>query len=137
MHPLSFQQAYQHTQVTTAAPEQLVVMLYDGIVRFLLRGQEQLAADQWAPATDSIGRAQDIITELLATLRADAGDGFATNLARLYEFWHWQLSQVIVRHDPALVDPVLAEVQDLRTAWQQAAQGLRAGRTPTAGVQGG
>lgn len=105
---------YRQTAIQTAPPEQLVVMLYDGAVRFL--EQAKLSLQDGKDATEPLGRAQDIIVELASSINRTAGE-VAENLARLYDFWiHWLL-QAQIRRDPAKVEEVLGMVRELREAW--------------------
>jgi flagellar protein FliS len=105
---------YRQTAIQTAPPEQLVVMLYDGAVRFL--EQAKLSLQDGKDASEPLGRAQDIIVELASSINRTAGE-VAENLARLYDFWiHWLL-QAQIRRDPAKVGEVLGMVRELREAW--------------------
>jgi flagellar protein FliS len=105
---------YRQTAIQTAPPEQLVVMLYDGAVRFL--EQAKVALQDGKDASEPLGRAQDIIVELASSINKAAGE-VADNLARLYDFWiHWLL-QAQIRRDPSKVEEVLGMVRELREAW--------------------
>lgn len=105
---------YRQTSIQTAPPEQLIVMLYDGAVRFL--EQAKAALREGEDASQPLGRAQDIMVELAGSLNRSAGP-IADNLAQLYDFWIHRLFQAQVRRDVALVDEVLSMVRDLREAW--------------------
>lgn len=114
---------YRQTAIQTAPPEQLVVMLYDGAVRFL--EQAKTALQEGKDASEPLNRAQDIVVELSASLNRSAGE-VAGNLARLYDFWlHWLLMAQIHR-DPAKVDEVLGMARELREAWGTIAQQRKA-----------
>ncbi len=119
---------YRQTSIQTAPPEQLVVMLYDGAIRFL--EQAKLAITDGRDASAPIGRAQDIIVELLASLDHSAGP-VADNLLRLYEFWIQRLFQASIRKDAAMVEEVAAMVRDLREAWATVAQQNKSQRAET------
>jgi flagellar secretion chaperone FliS len=113
---------YRQTAIQTAPPEQLVVMLYDGAVRFL--EQAKGALQDGKDASEPLVRAQDIIIELSSSLNRSAGD-VAGNLARLYDFWIQWLLQAQIRRDTAKVDEVLGMVRELREAWATVAQQQR------------
>lgn len=120
----SVYEQYRQTAIQTAPPEQLVVMLYDGAVRFL--EQAKVAIHDGQDASEPLARAQDIIVELTSSLNRSAGE-VSGNLARLYDFWlHWLLMAQIQR-DAAKVDEVLGMVRELREAWGSVAQQRRAG----------
>ena len=73
---------YTNHSAQTATPGQLVVMLYDGFLRFAAQGQAALASGEIEEAGKKLTRAQDIVTELRATLDMTQGV-IADNLASL------------------------------------------------------
>lgn len=113
---------YRQTSIQTAPPEQLVVMLYDGAIRFL--EQAKTAISEQRDPLPAIGRAQDIVVELLGSLDRSAGP-VADNLMKLYEFWIQRLFQASIRKDAAMVEEVAAMIRDLREAWATIAQQKR------------
>lgn len=118
----SLYEQYRQTSIQTAPPEQLVVMLYDGAIRFL--EQAKVAMRDGRDASDSIGRTQDILVELLASLNRSAGE-VSNNLSVLYEFWIQRLFQAMARRDVKMVDEVSTMVRDLRESWAAIAQQKR------------
>lgn len=105
---------YRQTAIQTAPPEQLVVMLYDGAIRFL--EQAKTGLHEGKDVAEPLSKAQDIIVELASSLNRTAGE-VADNLARLYDFWIQWLLQAQIRRDAAKVDEVLGMVRELREAW--------------------
>lgn len=122
---------YRQTAIQTAPQEQLIVMLYDGIVRFLEQARGSLVESK--DASVPIGRAQDIIIELATSLNRSAGE-VADNLARLYDFWLQWLLQAQIKRDPAKIDEILVMVRELREAWVTIAQQKRTGAQAPAGA---
>jgi flagellar secretion chaperone FliS len=122
---------YRLTAIQTAPPEQLVVMLYDGAIRFL--EQAKVALQEGKDASEPIGRAQDIIIELTVSLNQSAGE-ISNNLTRLYDFWLQWLLKAQIQRDPAPVDEVLGMVRELREAWGTIAQQRKAGTGVAAGA---
>lgn len=118
---------YRTTQVETASQDQLIVMLYDGALRFLKRGRDALQAGQPDKAGVHVGRAQAIITELLVTLDRDTGE-IADRLAGLYEFCLRTCTTALLRRDPAQIDQVESILRPLREAWAEAGRQLRSER---------
>lgn len=110
---------YRATQVTTATPPQLVLIVLDAVISRLqaaLGGLSEARVDQ---ASNAILRAQALIGELRLALRREAGP-VADNLDALYEFMQQRLVQANLRKDPALVSEVQGMVRELRRAWQEA-----------------
>jgi flagellar secretion chaperone FliS len=113
-------QNYRKATVETASPGKLVVMLYDGAIRFLTQAKEHLLAGQAKEAHFALVRAEDIISELMSSLDVDKGGEIASNLLALYEFMFMRLVDANVRKDPAPVDEVLEFLVTLRESWQRA-----------------
>lgn len=110
---------YRTTQVTTATPAQLVLIVLDAVVGRLqaaLTGLGEARADQ---ASNAILRAQALIGELRLALRREVGP-VADNLDALYDFMQQRLVQANLKKDAALISEVQGMVRDLREAWEQA-----------------
>ena len=84
-------QQYRTTAVETASPVQLVTMLYQGVLRFTLRGIQGIEQGNVQQAHDGLTRAQAIIMELAAHLDMAAGGEIAQNLNTLYLYTHQRL----------------------------------------------
>jgi flagellar protein FliS len=113
--------AYRQQSVLTATPGQLVVMLYDGCLRFLHQASYAMREDQRAVASDRLDRADAIVGELLATLDLEQGGVIASRLQGIYVFCHGQLLEARGANDPAPVDQVAELLGELREAWAQVA----------------
>ncbi len=87
---------YMEMQVQTAPAENLVLMLYDGALRFARQAQVDLTEGRMQDAHNDLTRAQDILGELMSSLNMDAGD-IAQNLFKLYEFIQYRLIVANVR----------------------------------------
>lgn len=112
-------QAYQINQVFTVPQEKLVLMLYDGALRFCRQGIMALEKKDYAGVNDNLIRAQEILGELIASLNFDAGE-IARNLYRLYEFMRWHLIQANVKKNVTMIKEVVELLQGLRDAWEEA-----------------
>jgi flagellar secretion chaperone FliS len=113
--------AYQQSSVLTAPPGQLVVMLYDGARRFLFQASSAMREGNGTVAHQRLRRAEDIITELLATLDHEQGGEIASRLAGLYTFFLAELSRARVEQDAGRVDFTHAQLGELREAWASVA----------------
>jgi len=110
-------QSYQHHAVLTAPPEQLVVMLYDGAVKFLRQTVAAMGIADFERAGRSQRRAEAIIDELLVTLDHDRGGDIAAGLRDLYLFCNRHLSEARVERAPDKVEQVAALLGELRESW--------------------
>jgi flagellar protein FliS len=119
-------QAYQTNSVFTASPEQLVVMLYDGALRFSRRALGAWEANDRAAATTAVGRVTAIVNELNATLDMDAGGEIAENLRSIYLFVTRHLLNSVAENDPQKLREAMNMLMDLREAFAEASKGARA-----------
>jgi flagellar secretion chaperone FliS len=118
--------AYHHNAVATAAPEQLVVMLFDGALRFSRRAVASFEAGQRPQATQNIARMSSIVNELNATLDMEAGGDIATNLRSIYSFINRHLIAAVRESDPHRVRQAANMLAELREAFAEAAKGVKA-----------
>lgn len=132
MNPYARPAAYRESSVLTASPEQLVVMLYDGALRFLRQTEAAFGEGAWRHGGDRLTRAEAIVDELLATLNMDAGE-LATRLQAIYVYCKRQMIEARLERDAAKIRTVIRLLDDLRDAWAQ----LAAGGSPTTTGGGG
>lgn len=112
--------SYRESAILTAPPEQLVIMLYDGIHRFLLQAAAAMRQDRHAEAGERLGRANAIIDELQCTLDLSAGV-VAERLSGIYVFCRSHLAEGLCERDPEKLDCVDVLLRELRDAWAHAA----------------
>jgi len=126
---------YRETQIGTAPPETLIVMLYDGAIRFLGLARDAIQGHRIEEANRLIGRAQAIITELACSIDFDAGP-LSHRLYGMYDYMRSRLVDANVRKDVEPLDEVVGMLSGLRDAWAAAAKSSRGGRA-TVVTQGG
>jgi flagellar protein FliS len=115
-------ETYFQTQTQTAAPGELVVMLYRGASRFLVTAIEALEAKDLQNASNHLLRAQAVITELLETLDLKRGGELGQNLMKIYEYMNHRLTDANMRKDPAPAREVEALLRELLPSWEQIAR---------------
>lgn len=125
-------EVYQRTQVDTASPVRLVVMLYDGAIRFLRQGQAAMQRGDREKQNHYLVRAQRIVTELASSLNMEAGGEIAANLMALYQFMHEQLVLANLQDDVDKVQEVREMMESLREVWSQVEVAVRNPSIPTA-----
>ena len=109
--------AYRQQSVMTASPGQLVVMLYDGALRFLLQAATAMRADDSLLADAKLRRAEAIIDELHVTLDKDRGGEIASRLEGIYVFCKRHLIEARIERDAGMIDKVSELLGELREAW--------------------
>ncbi|MGI6444450.1 MAG: flagellar export chaperone FliS [Candidatus Ozemobacteraceae bacterium] len=113
---------YKKTQIETATPENLILMLYDGALRFMGQAEEAFEEKNIERISNLLVRVQAIFSELLSSLDKEKGGEIAANLERLYLFFMRQLSEANVKKDPKPMLQIKPLVLDLRNTWEQAMQ---------------
>ena len=111
---------YQQTEVQTASPEKLLIMLYDGAIQFLNKAKIGIANKNIEEIHNNIIGAQKIISEFMNTLDMEVGGEVAQNLYNLYEYLHYRLVQANIKKDNDMVDEVLTHLKDLKQTWEEA-----------------
>jgi flagellar secretion chaperone FliS len=111
-------QKYQQTSVQTATPGQLLLMLYDGCIRFLNQAKQAIHDQNMEQAHINLVKAQNIITELMVTLNLDIP--ISHNLYQLYDFYKRQLIEANLKKTVEPIETTLAFFQDMRKTWAEA-----------------
>jgi len=110
--------AYQETSVTTQSKGRLIVLLYDGAIKFMKLAIKELEAGNYEAKGKYITKAQNIINELNAILDASAGGEIAVNLRKLYCFMNTRLSEANTKRDPQMIREVIALMEELNQSWK-------------------
>ena len=113
--------AYRQQSVMTATPGQLVVMLYDGCLRFLNQGAYAMREGNRLQAHARLSRAEAIIDELLSTLDLQQGGEIAGRLQSIYVFCRGHLLEARRDQDAGAIDTVARLLGELREAFAQVA----------------
>ena len=111
---------YTNHTAQTAGPGQLVVMLYDGFLRFAAQAKAAFERDDLGEAGNRLTRAQNIVTELRVTLDMTQGQ-IAERLAAIYDYVGERLTEARLRRDAAQIDEAVRCMADLRGAWAEIA----------------
>ena len=115
---------YRQTQIETASQLELIIMMYDGAIRFCNQGKTAIEEKKYNEANKLLQRAQDIVDELNVSLNMDAGE-IATHLRSLYDFINSKLVEANVRKDPALIDHAVGLLTELRSSWMALQKGQK------------
>ncbi len=118
-------QQYLQIKVSNASQEDLLIMLYDGLIQYIEEAIESLhgPVDKFRVA-NRIAWSIDILTELNRTLRQEANPELCTELKRLYLFFTRELSAALDELNSTRLEAILPLIQDLREAWDTAKRSL-------------
>jgi len=109
---------YQETSVTTQSKGRLIVMLYDGAIKFLKLAIKELEAGNYQAKGQYLCKARGIINELNVVLDMDGGSEIASNLRKLYNFMNNHLSQANIKRDPQMIREVIDMMEGLNQSWK-------------------
>ncbi len=110
--------AYQDNTVSTQSKGRLIVMLYDGAIKFMRLAIKELETNNYEEKGHYINKAQDIINELNVVLDMDAGGEIATNLRKLYCFMSNRLSEANIKREPQMIRDVIKLMEELNQSWK-------------------
>ena len=122
---------YLVTEVMTAPPQKLQLMLIDAAIRFAVKAKEQWRTGASAEAGESILRCQEIITQILAGLRPEADRTLAGKISAIYGFVFRCLVAAHLRSDASKLDEAISVLQVERETWQELC--IRLADAPAAG----
>lgn len=111
--------AYKSTQVETASREQILLMLYDGCIKYMEQARDTMAEEQFERSHQKLIKAQDIVTELMASLEMDVGGQIAEDLYNLYDYVLHNLVQANVEKNVNRIESVLPVMRDLFDTWTE------------------
>jgi flagellar secretion chaperone FliS len=119
-------QSYRQVATTTASPGQLILMLYDGALRFLERARAGFSMDDPLEFNQTINnnilKAQAIVQELNHSLNMEAGGEYAATMRRLYGYLDLRLSEANQYKRETELEEVSKHLVVLRDAWKEMLQ---------------
>ena len=123
MQLAQYAKSYKAAAVTTAPPGQLVLMLFDGSLRFLAAARYGFDVEEIARRHEQIHnnliRTQKILCELQCSLDLAAGGEFAKTMWALYDFMRDQLQRANLKKEKEPIGVVEKIIGELRDAWAQ------------------
>ncbi len=113
-----YSKAYQKAAVNTLDQRKMIVLLYDGAIKFLSIAVNKLASGDGYESHVNMMRGKSIIAELLASLDMDRGGDIALNLQRLYAYMFNELIEANLERDVERIKQVVEMLKQLRDAWK-------------------
>lgn len=118
----TYMNQYQNNQVQTASPEKILIMLYDGAIRFCRQAIQAMDDGDKAVQAEKISRTMAIVCEFANTLDHEIGGEIAADLDALYSFITRELTRANLEGDRKALETVDDLLSGLRETWVEAAQ---------------
>lgn len=112
-------QAYKKTQVSTASQGDLLIMLFEGAIRFSNQAIDAINESNFSLANEKLLRVQDIMTELTSALKRDVGE-IAENLYQLYSYITQLLVDANIKKDIIKIEQAINLLTELCDTWREA-----------------
>ncbi|WP_127580309.1 flagellar export chaperone FliS [Paenibacillus koleovorans] len=126
------QSKYFENSIQTASKEQLLIMLYNGAIRFCKTAIEAMKQQRYDEVHTNIVKAQNIISEFVITL--DRNAPVADSLLQLYDYYNHLLVTANMNKDTASIEQVIGFLTEMRDTWVEAAKLAKTAPAP-AGVK--
>lgn len=124
---------YQTNNITTASPEKLMIMLFDGAIQFLQKAKTAIEEKNFKDRTANIASARNIIRELMRTIDLENGNNVSKSLFVLYNKMATKLIKANVSKNAMLIDEVLEDLSNIRWGFQKAIE-IQSGLTTVESV---
>jgi flagellar secretion chaperone FliS len=118
-------QQYKKTSILSASKEQILLMLYEGAIKFTKLGIQAAEQKHIAERGKNILRAYDIVMELNATLDHKVGGELSKQLEQLYTFMMDQYTKANISGDPEPLKANVKILENLYDGWKQAIDKLK------------
>jgi flagellar protein FliS len=110
--------AYKKAAVTTKDQGTLILLLYDGTIRFLKIAAKQIQEKRFEEAHNAIIKAKNIISELLTSLNEENSGRVGSSLKSLYVYMFNRLIDANIQKNDAYVLEVCELMTELRAGWR-------------------
>ena len=112
---------YKEVSISTSSPTNLVVLLYQGALRFLHEAVDDIKRQDYVHKRQSIDRAAAIVQYLQSTLDTEKGQDIARELNRLYDYITSRIYEGSTKLDCKPIEEVIKLLETLLSGWEQIA----------------
>jgi len=123
---------YRRTQVSGMTQKELILMLYNGAIRFLTEAKGAIGEERYDKSCAKLDRARKVVLHLYSTLNMEAGQ-LANDLAALYSFVVEQICVANAKRETAPVDSCINILSTVKEAWEQLPDQEKSGNQPAIG----
>ncbi len=111
---------YQASNINTATPEKLMILLFDGALQFLQKAKVAIEEKNLKERSTNIENARKIIRELMRTIDLENGNDVSKQLFRLYNKMAMNLIKANIQKNSAKIDEVIEDITNIRWGFQKA-----------------
>ena len=113
---------YQSSKVSSAGSSQVLIMLYEEVLKRIRYTRTALAQGDIADAISHLGHTRAVFVELVGGLKDEVSPDLVAQLRRIYDWAIFELIEVGRTHDASRLDPVYDVTSDLLESWRSAVQ---------------
>lgn len=111
---------YQASNVNTATPEKLMILLFDAAIQFLMKAKTAIEEKNFKERSENIEGARKIIRELMRTIDLENGNDVSKMLFKLYNKMALTLIKANIQRNSAKIDEVIEDLTNIRWGFQKA-----------------
>ena len=111
---------YQTSNITTATPEKLMILLFDGAIQFLQKAKTAINENNYKERSVNIDGARKIIREFMRTIDLENGNDVSKQLFKLYNRMAMNLIKANVQRNSDKIDEVISDLTNIRWGFQKA-----------------
>ena len=109
---------YRELEIKTSSSQGLILLLYNGVIRFLNEAKAKIEEKNWEEANKFLIKGQKVISELMVSLNLKIGD-FTKDWYSLYAYMHQRLIEANLKKEVEPIEEVLELIIPLRNSWIQ------------------
>lgn len=108
---------YQHNTVQTASPAKIILMLYEGAIKFCNIARDAIDANDISKANLNIQKAEKIIVQLRMDL--DMKYPVAKEFDQVYDYIYRRLVEANMHKDKEILEEALEHIKTMRDTWKE------------------
>src|SRR3989442_8282923 len=122
---------YKEIAVQTSSPTKLVVLLYEGAIRFLQQSISAIESNDLDTKRQAVDRAVAVIQHLQSTLDMNRGGEVAAEIDRLYTYIHSKILEGSTKLQTIALEEAIKLLTVLLSGWEEAARKEEQHAVPT------
>lgn len=111
---------YRQSSVQTSSPAQLLLMMFDGAIRFGKAALEGIESADFNKVSTNLGKAQTIVNELITTL--DNSYEVSKGLSSMYEYINYLFIESNIKKSKEQAEEAIGYLLELRQTFAQASK---------------